>query len=75
MSLEGPRPDRLAQLRGELYASVPRQWWRAAAELNGIMDPYRTNWPLAIGALLFGAWLAGSRRGRRIIASARRRRR
>lgn len=29
MSLEGPRVDRLAQLRGELYASVPRKWWRA----------------------------------------------
>lgn len=38
MALEGPAPGRLAQLRGELYASVPRRWWRSLGSL-GMVDP------------------------------------
>lgn len=64
MSLEGPRPDRLAMLRGELYASVPRRWWRALGGLGGIFDPVRTHWPAMLVGLVAGAWYA-ARRGRR----------
>ena len=71
MSLEGPRPDRLAQLRGELYAALPREWWRARSSLQGLFTPYRASWPFAIGMLVLGGWLASSAKGRRIVAAAR----
>ncbi len=73
MSLEGPKPDRLAELRGQLYAATPKTFWRASVALQGLFDPWRISWPLAIGAFVFGAWLGGSARGQRIVGAARRR--
>jgi len=55
MALEGPAPDRLAQLRGELYASVPRRWWRSLSGL-GMLDP---GWLAASVLMPIGGFMLG----------------
>lgn len=68
MALEGPRVDRMAQLRGELYSTVPRPFWRASSMLNGVLDPFMLN-KLWVGAgIVIGAWLAGSAKGRSLVS-------
>ena len=143
MSLEGPKPERLAELRGELYASMPRKWWRfltslrdrlpggkasgmsprafdpeqlkigmrvelehtpdpriareiamdhlaedptyytklarvhldgLGGRLGGLFTPWTYRWPFALGLFAAGMWLAGSKRGQRIMSAARSRR-
>lgn len=69
MSLEGPAQNaRLAQLRGQLYSALPREWWLASSSLQGLFTPYRLSWPFALGMLILGGWLGGSARGRKIVA-------
>ena len=71
MSLEGPKPDRLAALRGQLYASVPRKWWRFATQLEGFAAPWSPGIGFLIGSFALGAWLGGSQRGRRVVSTIR----
>lgn len=73
MSLEGPQLRNLDELRGQLYAAAPRRFWRASAALNGMFDPFMLN-KLWVGAgLVLGAWLAGSAKGRSLVAKVARR--
>lgn len=65
MSLEGPRPDRLAELRGRLYGALPRPWWRANNALAGVFTPFRAHPIIALAALVGGAWYANKTKRRR----------
>jgi hypothetical protein len=69
MSLEGPRVDRIAQLRGQLYSAIPRPAWA----LSGIFDPFMLNklW-VGVGVVL-GMWLAGSKKGQELVAKVAKR--
>lgn len=67
MSLEGPRLRALDGAHAELLGVLPRPYWRVRRELAGILDPVLDHKLVTVGALLFGAWLAGSKRGQRIM--------
>lgn len=57
------------------YAAVRRVAARAggARALSGVFTPVTSRPLLAVGALLFGAWLAGSKSGQKLVARVRRR--
>lgn len=66
MSLEGPRVSRLQALHSELYGAAPKPVARAAATLQGLLDPITVPvaahpW-IALLALLGGAWYANKRK-------------
>jgi hypothetical protein len=72
MSLEGPQLRAVDTIRGQLYGTLPRPYWRAHAELQGMFDPVvnpiKAHPWAALGGLLLGMWLAGSSKGRSLVA-------
>jgi hypothetical protein len=71
MSLEGPPLAPWARFQDRAYMMLPKPFWRASAELHGVFDPVKAHPLLAVGGVLFGMWLAGSTKGRRLVRRAR----
>lgn len=65
----------LSSTRSRAYAAVRRVAARASSggQMAGIFTPVTSRPLLAVGALLFGAWLAGSKSGQKLVSRVRRR--
>lgn len=67
MALEGPQLRAVDEIRSKLYSSMPRPFWRASANLNGVADPFTQNKLWVVAGVIFGAWLAGSAMGQGLV--------